>query len=280
MALLFPSIRLSLAGRGTLAATGIAGLMLANATPVAAHPHIWVKVETTVLYANGTITGFRHKWTFDEFYTAMAIQGLDTNKDGVYSREELAELAQVNIDGLKEFGFFTQARLGEQTLAIEAPKDFWLEHGRAPKPAGSPKEPPKPDGVAAVVKAEPAPNPGFFARLGEFLFGKAKPKEVEADAPVEMLSLQFTLPLKQPVLAEATDFSFAVFDPMFFIAFDLAEGTPIKLGDGAPQGCRIEMAPTDDAQRLGDAFAQQLGPAPAVGYAATRPVKIVCGSRT
>ena len=48
-----------------------------------------------------------HKWMFDEFYTAMAIEGLDKNKDGVYDREELAELAKVNIEGLKDFAYFT-----------------------------------------------------------------------------------------------------------------------------------------------------------------------------
>jgi ABC-type uncharacterized transport system substrate-binding protein len=35
------------------------------------------------------IVGIRHAWTFDEFYSAMAVQGLDTNGDGVYSAEEL-----------------------------------------------------------------------------------------------------------------------------------------------------------------------------------------------
>ena len=33
----------------------------------------------------------------------MAVEGLDTNKDGKYSREELAELAKVNVTSLKDF---------------------------------------------------------------------------------------------------------------------------------------------------------------------------------
>src|SRR5689334_18733285 len=78
-------------GTAGLAATLVAGLI----APAAAHPHVWITVETTVLYANGAFTGLRHRWTFDEFYTAMAIEGLDKNNDGVYDREELAELAKV-----------------------------------------------------------------------------------------------------------------------------------------------------------------------------------------
>ena len=99
-----------------------------SATPASAHPHVWVNVETTVLYEAGKITGFRHHWTFDDMYTAMAIQGLDKDKDGTYTRSELAELAQVNMDGLKEFGYFTYAKLGDKALALSPPKDYWLEY--------------------------------------------------------------------------------------------------------------------------------------------------------
>jgi ABC-type uncharacterized transport system substrate-binding protein len=41
--------------------------------PAAAHPHVWATVRSEiVLDANHQITGIRHHWTFDEFYTAMA----------------------------------------------------------------------------------------------------------------------------------------------------------------------------------------------------------------
>ena len=66
-------------------------LAVAGGAPSArAHPHVWVTVETTVVYENGSVTGLQHKWSFDDMYTAMAIQGLDANGDGTYSREELA----------------------------------------------------------------------------------------------------------------------------------------------------------------------------------------------
>src|SRR5215510_2431854 len=77
---------------------GLATLSGVLAGPAAAHPHVWITVETMLLYDKGTFTGLRHKWTFDQYYTAMAIEGLDKNKDGKYDREELAELAKVNID--------------------------------------------------------------------------------------------------------------------------------------------------------------------------------------
>jgi ABC-type uncharacterized transport system substrate-binding protein len=87
-----------------------------------------VTVKATVLYENATITGLQEAWTFDEFYTATAIEGLDTNGDGKYDRKELAQLAQVNVDGLKEFDYFTFAKLGEGDLKFNPPVDYWLEH--------------------------------------------------------------------------------------------------------------------------------------------------------
>ncbi len=141
-----------------LALVAVAGL----GRPAQAHPHVWVEVQTTVLYEAGMIAGFRHRWAFDDMYTAMAIQGLDTNRDGIYSREELAELAQINIDGLKEFEFFTYARVKEAPVKIAAPKDYYLEHK---------------DGVLALIftlpieKPVPAETEGFeFAVYDQSFF--------------------------------------------------------------------------------------------------------------
>lgn len=94
-----------------------------------AHPHVYVTAATTINIEQGAIKSFDHVWAFDEMYTAMAIEGLDTNKDGKYDKSELAELAKVNVEGLKEFKYFTQAMLGnvEQTLVDPTPEEFWLE---------------------------------------------------------------------------------------------------------------------------------------------------------
>jgi ABC-type uncharacterized transport system substrate-binding protein len=99
------------------------------AAPAAeAHPHVWVTYETTVVYDKGAISGLEHVWAFDDMYTAMAVQGLDKNNDGKYDREELAELAKVNMDGLKDFDYFTYAQLGTSALKFSGPVDPWLEH--------------------------------------------------------------------------------------------------------------------------------------------------------
>lgn len=197
-----------------------AGLLFAVAAPAAAHPHIWVSVRTTVLYENGAVTGFRHAWTFDEYYTAMAIEGLDANKDGKYAREELAELAKVNVEALKEFGYFTFAKLKGQDLAVGVPKDYYLEH--APR----------------TTSAEAATTSGTSPVLPR----TGAERISTAATPGSELTLHFTLPLAKPVLAEAEGFGFSLGDPSFFIAFEPARDTPVSLGPGAPPGCRVAGA--------------------------------------
>jgi ABC-type uncharacterized transport system substrate-binding protein len=93
-----------------------------------AHPHVWITVETTVLYENGAFAGLRHRWTFDEFYSAMEVEGLDKNNDGKLDREELAELANFYVSGLKEYSYFTFPTVAGQKVTLGEPKDIWLEH--------------------------------------------------------------------------------------------------------------------------------------------------------
>ena len=265
-----------------IAALAGATLALSGAHTAVAHPHVWISVETTVLVEQGSVIGFRHRWTFDEFYTSMAIQGLDTNNDGVYSREELTELAQVNIDGLKEFGYFTFVKLGEKDLAVDAPKDYWLEHGVAPASAAQTKA----QQVAPAPQPADTAQPGMLSRLRDAVIGPSKSDAASTPAaPAKVLSLEFTLPLKQPVLTEAAGFSFSIYDPSWFIAFDVANTDAIRLGPGAPAGCRLEFgdrvtASADDAKRIQDAFTNQFGGSGGVTLSGTTIAKLNCSPRS
>jgi ABC-type uncharacterized transport system substrate-binding protein len=94
-----------------------------------AHPHVQVSVKMEVrLDEAGEITAVRHHWTFDEAYSAFASNGLDANKDGKLDREELAPLAQENVESLGEFGFFTFIRKGKDASGFGAAADYFLEH--------------------------------------------------------------------------------------------------------------------------------------------------------
>ena len=88
----------------------LAALALLRCRPQAqAHPHVWVTMKSEVVYgADGTATGVRHAWTFDDMFSTFATQGLASKEKGKFTREELAPLAEVNVTSLKEFDYFTR----------------------------------------------------------------------------------------------------------------------------------------------------------------------------
>ena len=245
--------------------------MLGSGFQAAAHPHVWIAAETTVLYENGTVTGIKQRWLFDELYTASATQGLDANNDGVYDRAELKELAQVNIEGLKDFDYFTFAKLAGQDLVFSIPKDYWLELVEVSAPPGmdygTPAPPVAPDKAPSKgakgskdAKGAKSGNDGALSRLqnsvSDWWASQTKPG---AAAKTKVLALSFTLPLKQPVLAEAKGFEFSVQDPSYFISFDFGQKDTVRLSEGAPAGCTVAVREAADLQAFGAALSGQPG---------------------
>ena len=100
-----------------------------SAAPAQAHPHVWITSSSELIYAaDGSITGVRHAWTFDDMFTTYALQGIETKTKGEYSREQLAPLAKDNVENLKEFGFFTFAKADGKKQKFEEPVDYFLEY--------------------------------------------------------------------------------------------------------------------------------------------------------
>ena len=179
-----------------LLASGIA----LGAGAAQAHPHVWITATSELIYApDGSITGVRHAWTFDDMFSTYALQGMETETKGVYSREELAPLAQTNVESLKEYAFFTFAKADGKKEKFQEPVDYYLEYKDA------------------------------------------------------ALTLHFTLPLKTPV--KPKQLVVEVYDPSYFIDFQMADKDPIKLV-GAPAGCAMKFQRPNDgsvaAQKIGE----------------------------
>ena len=181
-----------------VARLALAGGMELGPTAAQAHPHVWITASSELIYAaDGSITGVRHAWTFDDMFSTYALQGIETKTKGVYSREELAPLAQTNVESLKEYGFFTFAKADGKKEKFQEPVDYFLEYKDA------------------------------------------------------ALTLHFTLPLKTPV--KPKELALEVFDPSYFIDFQLDDKNPIKLV-GAPAACQLKIQRPSD----GTANAQKL----------------------
>lgn len=176
------------------------------ATGAAAHPHVWVETRSVIVFDEaGAMTSVRHRWTFDEMFSSYATQGLDEDGDGKLSREELQPLAQVNVESLEEYDFFTFLDAGEARGTFTDPVDYWLDW----------------DGV--------------------------------------QLTLNFTLPLQDALMMDARSVSLEVYDPSFFVAFDLA-GTETAALENAPESCTLEV---HRAEELDMATASRLAEIPA-----------------
>lgn len=191
-----------------------------------AHPHVFVTATEQVLFgADGSVTGIRAAWTFDDMYSSFLVQGLG-EPDAIVPDDKLADLAKTNVESLDEFGYFTFAKAGGQTLAWGTPTDYRL-HESADK----------------------------------------------------LLTLTFTLPLKTPASARQA-FSFSVYDPTYFVAFDFAKDNPVSMA-GAPAGCSttvVKPPPLDasETKKLSEAFFTNMSPGLDFGIKVASRVVVAC----
>jgi ABC-type uncharacterized transport system substrate-binding protein len=171
-----------------------AAIALLGASPAVAHPHVWATVRSEiVLNAGHQITGIRHSWTFDEFYTAMAIEGLDTNKDGVYSKEELAPLAKVNVESLKDFDYFTYVHFDgedDKLIKLKPPVDYWIDYDKSVLTLHFTLPLEKPVDTHGKPVAVDVYDPSFFVAFG---FATEKPVTL-AGPDTKGCSADITLP--------------------------------------------------------------------------------------
>jgi ABC-type uncharacterized transport system substrate-binding protein len=101
-----------------------------GAGSASAHPHVWVTMHSELVYApDGSVTGVRHIWAFDDMFSTFAVQGIESKKKNEFTREELAPLASVNVTSLKEYDFFTYAKANGQPVEFnEPPTGYYLEY--------------------------------------------------------------------------------------------------------------------------------------------------------
>ena len=116
----------SRAGR-TLVLAAAASLL--GAVAASAHPHVFVKSRTEIIYSpDGMVQALKHRWSFDEAYSAYMVQGLDKNGDGKVTPDELVELAKVNMESLPDVDFFTVVKANGKPQPFGEPRDASLSY--------------------------------------------------------------------------------------------------------------------------------------------------------
>jgi ABC-type uncharacterized transport system substrate-binding protein len=102
----------------------VALALLAPAGAAEAHPHIWIRASATLQFENGKITGIRHEWVFDDFFSNALITDFDKNKNKKFDPDDIADIEKNAFAALKEFGYFTHARVGGKAVTIASTRDF------------------------------------------------------------------------------------------------------------------------------------------------------------
>ncbi|MHA7776352.1 HoxN/HupN/NixA family nickel/cobalt transporter [Roseibium sp. M-1] len=203
-------------------------LLLAALTGAAAHPHVFVEARSRLVFDDaGNAVALQQIFRFDEAFSAFAIQGFDTNGDGIYSREELSELAKVNVESMADFGYFTFGDNTRVEFDFNAPTDYWLEV------------------VDVPLKDYWVMKPEDFAAMEEDvrLNGGSLPETAK------LLQLHFLLPLKEPSDA-ANVITLDVYDPTYYVDFRFGKEDGAVGLVNAPGECRVtrkEPPPLDAA---------------------------------
>ncbi|MEP0706625.1 MAG: DUF1007 family protein [Parvibaculum sp.] len=131
-------------------------LLFAAPTSSRAHPHVWIDMRTEMHFdPEGRLTAIGVAWTFDEFYSAFAVEGAEKGEDG-YDEELLAGLTDVNLENLAEWNYFTEVVSGDAPVTTgkaENGKSTWDdETGRLTLSFVVPLETPQAPSAATPVK--------------------------------------------------------------------------------------------------------------------------------
>ena len=70
----------------------------------------------------------RHAWTFDKVYSSYITQGLDADRNGKLTPDELQDLAKENTTSLVDFDYFTVVKANGAQQAFGAPRDWGMTH--------------------------------------------------------------------------------------------------------------------------------------------------------
>ena len=104
----------------------VTAALLACATPLGAHPHIFVDTGLEVIVdAEGRLTHLRITWAYDEFYSLLVTEdrGLDPDYDGVLTQAEVASLNGFDMQWIEGFNGDTVLLEGGEEVALSGPQD-------------------------------------------------------------------------------------------------------------------------------------------------------------
>lgn len=106
----------------------LATVALLLPTRLAAHPHEFVTMHVRADFNDdGKLNGLTYHWSFDEFFSAYAVEGQDQNKNGKAEPEELQALLEEILGNIKQINYFTVFDEQATTPEFTTPKTIGAE---------------------------------------------------------------------------------------------------------------------------------------------------------
>jgi ABC-type uncharacterized transport system substrate-binding protein len=100
-------------------------LLLASATPAAAHPHVWVDYRATMQLDHGVIVALAEQWSFDEDFSGMALGDLPEGAmTPTLTARDIGILRDKDFSNLKNYGYFTHVWSAGRPVPIKAAEGF------------------------------------------------------------------------------------------------------------------------------------------------------------
>ena len=103
----------------------VAGLLLADMKPAAAHPHVLIDAKATFqLDANRRIEAIRIEWRFDEFFSAYALEELQVESSDDVTEEQRAAMAEQYMSNLVEWDYMTELAVDADYATLGPANDY------------------------------------------------------------------------------------------------------------------------------------------------------------
>ncbi len=97
---------------------------LIAAPPTSAHPHIWIEAEVTFIVDDGKLTAIRHRWTFDDFFSAYLLTEFNGKRHDALAPGTQARLKAEAFANLRDFDYFSYMRRGLDHVHLQDASDF------------------------------------------------------------------------------------------------------------------------------------------------------------
>ena len=112
-----------------LSVAAVAAVVVGTAAEAPAHPHVWIDATATLHFDRARrLVAVEARWAFDDFYSALVVEGMPQGRDGTVPASALKPMADDNVRQLKDWGYFTVLRAGEDRVPLGPVAAYTLRH--------------------------------------------------------------------------------------------------------------------------------------------------------